>query len=94
MLLQTIAFKTILSIIVLHFHQLSVVVTDNGFPRLSNSVRVTIIVVRNRNGPVFTQSLYEIDITENWPANARIDVNLNATDADGDQDELEVKYYL
>ena len=65
--------------------QLSVVVTDNGFPRLSDDIRVTVVVVRNRNGPVFTQDVYEIDITENFQAGNQINVDLRASDADGDQ---------
>ena len=77
-------------LILTSFYQLSVVVTDDGFPRRFTSIRVTVIVVRNRNGPVFTQDNYEIDITENWAAGAPLSLDVRATDLDGDQ----IKYTM
>ena len=58
------------------------VATDNGFPRLSTSVRVTVTVVRNRFGPVFQQDVYEESISESTPAGTRI-LTVLATEQEG-----------
>ncbi|XP_035826838.1 protocadherin Fat 4-like [Aplysia californica] len=62
---------------------LSVVVTDNGFPRRSSVIRVTIIVVRNRFGPEFRLDSYEVNIDENIPAGTSI-VTVQAVEQEGD----------
>ncbi|RUS85648.1 hypothetical protein EGW08_006594, partial [Elysia chlorotica] len=62
---------------------LVVVATDNGFPRQSTSVRVTVFVVRNRFGPVFQQDVYERTISENVAAGTSI-LTVLATEQEGD----------
>ncbi|GFN78435.1 protocadherin fat 4, partial [Plakobranchus ocellatus] len=64
-------------------YTLVVVVTDNGFPRLSTAVRVTVFVVRNRFGPVFQRDVYEENINENVPAGTAV-LTVLATEQEGD----------
>ncbi|XP_041364043.1 protocadherin Fat 4-like [Gigantopelta aegis] len=63
---------------------LSVVATDNGVPRRSDVIEVTVNVVRNRNGPVFMKNKYELDIDENIAVGSSL-LQVSATDVDGDR---------
>ena len=62
--------------------QLYVVATDNGMVRRSASVRVRVTVVRNRNGPVFSQSRYNVTVDETVSVSQSL-VRVTASDADG-----------
>lgn len=44
--------------------QFFIVATDQGVPSLSSAVRVTVLIRRNRNAPVFRLNEYEETITE------------------------------
>ncbi|WAQ95445.1 FAT4-like protein [Mya arenaria] len=58
-----------------------IVAADQGVPSLSAAVRVTVIVVRNRNGPVFRAESYEQTISEFQPINTLV-LAVAADDAD------------
>ena len=46
------------------FLQFYIIATDQGVPSLASSVRVTVLIRRNRNAPVFRNNDYEETITE------------------------------
>jgi hypothetical protein len=62
--------------------QLYVVATDNGIVRRSAFISVRVTVVRNRNGPIFSASRYNVTINENIATQQSV-VRIAATDADG-----------
>ena len=63
-------------------HLLTVVVTDNGQPSLSDDVEVTVIVTdENDNPPIFQQSDYLYEIQENLPVGTSVG-RVFATDSD------------
>ena len=60
-----------------------VTVRDNGSPQESDSARVTVVVLRNINAPVFVPSqYYNVTIQEDTAVGASI-IDLDARDADG-----------
>ncbi|KAJ8318063.1 hypothetical protein KUTeg_003154 [Tegillarca granosa] len=61
---------------------LSIVATDNGYPRLSGQVTLTVNVIHNRNGPIFTSDNYADTIDENFRIGNSI-LQVRANDADG-----------
>ena len=65
-------------------------VTDNGFPRKFSTIIVTVIVVRNRNGPVFTDAPYEIAIDENLVSGSQI---LDVITTEGDNVRLYIHLF-
>jgi len=64
-------------------YTLSVVVTDKGFPAKSSSILVTVNVVRNRNGPVFSLPSYTLDVDENTISDFQVGT-VETTEADND----------
>ena len=62
--------------------QLYVVVTDNGIVRRSSFIRVRVTVVRNRNGPVFSQARYNVTVDETVGVTQSL-IRVTASDADG-----------
>ncbi|XP_059845918.1 protocadherin-10-like [Hypanus sabinus] len=74
-------------------HQLSLVAEDGGVPVRSGTVQVTIRVNdANDNSPVFSQSVYQVNMLESAPIGTLI-ITLNATDLD-DGPNAEIKYDL
>nr|XP_020442166.1 protocadherin alpha-3-like [Monopterus albus] len=71
-------------------HLLFVTAVDGGKPQKSGTLNVSIIVLdSNDNRPVFSQELYNIEITENVPVGTSV-IQMNATDADeGTNSEIE-----
>ena len=63
------------------FLQFFIVATDQGVPSLSDSVRVTVNVIRNRNGPVFRLDDYSATIEE-FESVGRSVLRVRADDAD------------
>lgn len=63
------------------FLQFYIVATDQGVPSLSDSVRVTVNVIRNRNGPVFRLDDYSATIEE-FEGVGRSVLRVRADDAD------------
>ncbi|XP_076458561.1 protocadherin Fat 4-like [Babylonia areolata] len=63
---------------------LYVVATDNGVVRRSSFIRVRVTVVRNRNGPVFSQSVYNVTVDETIGVSQSL-VRVTASDADADR---------
>lgn len=61
---------------------LSITAYDNGIPQLSSRVTVTVNVIRNRNGPVFSGNSYVTTIDESISVGTSI-LQVQATDADG-----------
>ena len=61
---------------------LSITAFDNGIPQLSGRVTVTVNVIRNRNGPVFSGNSYETTVDESISTGTSI-LQVQATDADG-----------
>ena len=61
--------------------QFFVVASDQGVPSLSATVRVTVNVVRNRNGPVFRLDDYTATIDEFVPVGRSV-LRVRADDAD------------
>lgn len=61
---------------------LSITAFDNGIPQLSSRVTVTVNVIRNRNGPVFSGNSYVTTIDESISVGTSI-LQVQATDADG-----------
>jgi hypothetical protein len=61
---------------------LSITAFDNGVPQLTGQVTVTVNVIRNRNGPVFSGSVYETTIDESTSVGSSI-IQVQATDGDG-----------
>ena len=58
------------------------VATDLGVPTpLSAAIRVTVLILRNRNGPVFQAAEYTTTINEYVQVGTSI-LNVRATDAD------------
>ena len=64
-----------------NFFQFPVQVRDNGFPQLSDTVRVTVIVERNNNAPRFDINRYSVDIKENMAVGESV-ITVRATDSD------------
>uniref|UniRef100_H3AQ83 FAT atypical cadherin 4 n=1 Tax=Latimeria chalumnae TaxID=7897 RepID=H3AQ83_LATCH len=63
-------------------YTLTVLATDKGKPPLSSSMDVTVIVLDiNDNNPVFSQSIYEVEIGENTLTGMDL-VQVTASDAD------------
>lgn len=63
-------------------YQLTILATDSGYPPLSCSATVSIIVTDvNDNRPVFTASAYAASLRENSPANTSV-VRVTANDTD------------
>ncbi|KAK3745550.1 hypothetical protein RRG08_040225, partial [Elysia crispata] len=65
-------------------YEFPVQVQDSGSPRKSDTATVTIQILRNTFGPVFSPTLYNRTITETTPVNTKI-IDLNATEADNDR---------
>ena len=61
--------------------QLVVIVYDSANPQQKARAQLVLAVRRNENTPVFTQSLYEKEISENFPLGEEI-VKVAATDGD------------
>lgn len=61
--------------------QLKVVAKDNGNPQRTAMVTIVIKLVRNPNGPVFTQNFYSGTVGEYAPIHHMV-LNVEATDAD------------
>ena len=57
------------------------IASDRGVPSLSATVRVTVNVVRNRNGPVFRLDDYAATIDEFVPVGRSV-LRVRADDAD------------
>ncbi len=55
---------------------------DMGYPPLTDRATVRVFVQRNLNAPRFTQTEYNVSITENDPVNAEV-LTITATDQDG-----------
>ncbi|KAL3875970.1 hypothetical protein ACJMK2_033864 [Sinanodonta woodiana] len=71
---------------------LTVVAMDNGAPnRKQAQVRITVIVTRNPNPPIFQKSLYTVYINENVPTGSDV-VQVNATDKDNDKVFYKMEY--
>uniref|UniRef100_A0A8C4YI63 Cadherin domain-containing protein n=1 Tax=Gopherus evgoodei TaxID=1825980 RepID=A0A8C4YI63_9SAUR len=63
-------------------HQLILTAADGGDPVKSGTVKIRIIVMDvNDNAPVFSQSVYKVDIMENVPVGFLV-LTVNATDQD------------
>ncbi|XP_072120761.1 protocadherin Fat 4-like [Mobula birostris] len=74
-------------------HQITLVAEDGGVPVRSGTVQVTIKVNdANDNSPVFSQSVYQVSVSESAPKGTLI-ITLNATDLD-DGPNAEIKYDL
>ncbi|XP_072924034.1 protocadherin-10-like [Hemitrygon akajei] len=74
-------------------HHLTLVAKDGGIPVRSGTVQVTIAVKdANDNSPVFSQSLYQVNMLESAPIGTLI-ISLNATDLD-DGPNGEITYAL
>lgn len=54
---------------------------DQGVPSLSSAIRITVNVIRNRNGPVFLARNYTETIDEFANIGRRV-LNVRATDSD------------
>ena len=61
--------------------QFPVTVKDSGSPQQQDTARVTIIVLRNINAPVFQPTSYEVTIDEGTAVGTNI-VQVTARDAD------------
>lgn len=63
--------------------QLNVLARDLGTPQLqsTNAATVTITVLRNNNGPIFQQTPYRKDISQNINSGTSV-FRVTATDAD------------
>uniref|UniRef100_A0A8C5W987 Cadherin domain-containing protein n=1 Tax=Leptobrachium leishanense TaxID=445787 RepID=A0A8C5W987_9ANUR len=74
-------------------HSLILTAFDDGEPKRSGSIQVTIIVLDiNDNPPVFDQQQYKINLLENIPLTSVI-IKLNATDLD-DGPNAEIIYFF
>ncbi|XP_029442103.1 protocadherin gamma-A11-like isoform X16 [Rhinatrema bivittatum] len=63
-------------------HHLILTVTDGGDPARSSTVQIRVLVLdANDNAPVFTQSVYKVDILENVPEGTVVLI-VSATDQD------------
>ncbi|XP_054840802.1 protocadherin Fat 2-like [Eublepharis macularius] len=63
-------------------HQLILTAADKGNPIRSGTVQIRVAVTDvNDNAPVFSASLYEVNVVENIPKGSRV-LTLNATDDD------------
>ncbi|KAM9064751.1 protocadherin gamma-A2 isoform 5-T5 [Sarcophilus harrisii] len=66
---------------------------DGGEPVLSGTVRIRVTVLdANDNAPVFTQSVYSVNVPENVPQGTVL-LTVNATDAD-EGSNSQVRYFL
>ena len=61
--------------------QFIIIASDQGVPSLSAQVRVTVNIIRNRNGPEFRLAEYEETITEFTAVGSNV-LTVRADDAD------------
>nr|XP_032628415.1 protocadherin gamma-A10-like [Chelonoidis abingdonii] len=74
-------------------HDLILTATDGGDPVRSGTAQIHVIVLdANDNAPVFGQSIYKVNVLENWPAGSTM-VTVTATDLD-EGIHQEVKYSI
>ena len=66
---------------------------DQGVPSLSAAVRVTVNVIRNRNGPIFRLNDYAEEISE-FEAIGRSVLRVRADDADNVSNSYLLRQYL
>ena len=66
---------------------------DQGVPSLSAAVRVTVNVIRNRNGPIFRLDDYAEEISE-FEAIGRSVLRVRADDADNVSNSYLLRQYL
>ena len=66
---------------------------DQGVPSLSAAVRVTVNVIRNRNGPIFRLDDYAEEISE-FEAIGRSVLRVRADDADNVSNSFLLRQYL
>ena len=72
---------------------LTVAATDAGFPSITNTSRITVIVTDiNDNKPIFTRSVYNKSVVENLPINTTV-LSVSADDDDSD-DNARVFYQM
>ncbi|XP_029439877.1 protocadherin gamma-A10-like [Rhinatrema bivittatum] len=63
-------------------HHLILTATDGGDPARSSTVQIRVLILdANDNAPVFTQSVYKVDILENVPEGT-LALSISATDLD------------
>ncbi|KAL5018737.1 hypothetical protein ScPMuIL_004459 [Solemya velum] len=67
-------------------YEFVVVARDNGVPTLSADIRVTVIVVGNRNAPVFSLENYEVTVNETISVGQEV---VRVVASDGDNDPIE-----